>query len=184
MMENSIRQQLEQALEELVSLAKPDKESLLVAGCSTSEIIGNKIGSGGSGQTAEEVMDTLLSFCKKHSLYLAVQCCEHLNRSLVIEQAYMKTHNLTQVNAVPVLHAGGALAERAYKTMNNAVLVEKVQADLGIDIGLTLIGMHLKPVAVPVRTKITRIGQAVVVCARTRPKYIGGNRAVYDDQLA
>jgi uncharacterized protein (TIGR01440 family) len=96
----------------------------------------------------------------------------------------MKTHNLTQVNAVPVLHAGGALAERAYKTMNNAVLVEKVQADLGIDIGLTLIGMHLKPVAVPVRTKITRIGQAVVVCARTRPKYIGGNRAVYDDQLA
>lgn len=184
MMERSIRQQLEQALKELVSAAKPEKGSLLVTGCSTSEIIGKKIGSSGSGQTAQEVMDTLLNFCQKHSIFLAVQCCEHLNRSLVIEKGYMKTHNLTQVNAVPVLHAGGALADRAYKTMKNAVLVEGVQADIGIDIGLTLIGMHLKPVAVPVRTTVTHIGQAAVVCARTRPKYIGGSRAVYDDQLA
>ncbi len=182
-MKSEITKQLEKALAELYAAAKPEKGSLLIAGCSTSEIAGKKIGSGGSAEIAEEVITVLFSFCKKHSLYLAVQCCEHLNRCLVVEKEYITAHNLVRVNAVPVLHAGGAAAEYAFKTMKKAVLVENVQADLGIDIGLTLIGMHLKPVAVPVRTSIQKIGSATVVCARTRAKYIGGSRAVYDSEL-
>lgn len=183
-MKSEITRQMEQILSELAAQAKPQKGSLLIAGCSTSEIIGKKIGTGGSEETAREIMNTLLQFCKKIPLFLAVQCCEHLNRALVVEEEYMITHRLTRVNAVPKLHAGGALASEAYKRMKKPVLVEQVQAELGIDIGLTLIGMHLKPVAVPVRTSIQKIGQAQTVCARTRAKYIGGIRAAYDEDLA
>ncbi len=183
-MDKIIKNQIEQLLLEFYEQSKPDKGALLVIGCSTSEVLGKRIGSDGSEKVAGVIMETLLAFCTKHELNLAVQCCEHLNRSLVIEKEYVLSHQLTQVNAVPVLHAGGALAACAYNSMKNAVLAESIQADLGIDIGLTLIGMHLKPVAVPVRTSVQKIGEAVVVCARSRPKYVGGSRAVYDDRLS
>lgn len=183
-MNNMIEKSVTQALCELYEQAKPQKNALLVVGCSTSEVMGKHIGSDGNTEVAERLYKAIMVFCKKHSLYLAVQCCEHLNRSLVIEKEYMDLKNLNRVNAVPALHAGGALATHTFKEFNNPVLVENIQADLGIDIGLTLIGMHLKPIAIPVRTSITKIGEAPIVCARTRYKYIGGCRAEYDKELS
>ena len=61
--------------------------------------------------------------------------------------------------------------------------LEEIRADAGLDIGGTLIGMHLKKVAVPVRPEQNRVGEAIVLAARVRPKFIGGNRACYDETL-
>ena len=116
-------------------------------------------------------------------LILAFQCCEHLNRSLVIERDLLEKKNLTEVNAIPVKRAGGAMAEEAYKRFKNPCLAESIEADLGIDIGFTLIGMNLKKVAIPVRLKEYKIGEAKVIFAKTRPKYVGGERAIYNSSL-
>jgi uncharacterized protein (TIGR01440 family) len=179
-----IRKDLGKALEALYAVSNVGEDAILAVGCSTSEIIGEKIGTAGRDDVAEAVFDTLRKFCKKKKLLLAAQCCEHLNRSLVVEKETMRRFALARVNAVPQKHAGGAFATAAWKDMKEPVLVESIAADLGIDIGDTLIGMHLKPVAVPVRVGVKKIGDAHLVLARTRCKYVGGERAVYDPDLA
>lgn len=156
---------------------------LLVVGCSSSEILGEKIGTHSSTDAAEAVVSALLPVLKAHSIFLAAQCCEHLNRALIVEAEYARLHGLEQVNAVPQPKAGGSFAAGVYHAMTHPIAVEHVKADAGMDIGDTLIGMHLKEVAVPLRISVKKIGEANLVCARTRPKCIGGSRAVYDEAL-
>lgn len=165
--------------EELLDIAGLVSGGILVVGCSTSEVKGERIGSAGSEEFAAAILDSLLAACRRRGLYIAIQCCEHLNRSLVVERDVLIKNRLTQVSAIPVLKAGGALAAIAMQRFAHPVLVEAIEADAGIDIGLTLIGMHLKRVAIPVRLSQKTIGQALVNAARTRPKLIGGVRAIY-----
>lgn len=167
---------------EFCEAAKLKKGMTVVLGASSSEICGSKIGSASSLEAAEAVFAEIYGELTARGVYVAVQCCEHLNRALIVEKsALSRGENI--VNAVPQLHAGGAFAMTAYKTFKEPVAVERIKADAGIDIGSTLIGMHLKEVAVPVRLSRKNIGSAYVVCARTRPKYIGGERARYDETL-
>ena len=183
MNQQAIYEQAKQATVELLAAAKLKKGSLLVVGCSSSEISGSRIGSDSRPETAEAVFSAIYEVVKEKGVYLAAQCCEHLNRSLVVEEAYAEAHDLEIVNAVPQPKAGGSFATAAYKGFVQPVLVEEVRADAGLDIGGTLIGMHLKRVAVPVRLSLEHIGEAILLAARTRPKYVGGARAVYDDRL-
>ena len=182
-MSHTIYQQARQAAEELLSSAKLQEGDLLVVGCSSSEVSGSKIGTDSRPDTAQEVFSGVYDAAKEHGVFLAAQCCEHLNRALVVEASYARAHDLEIVNAVPQPKAGGSFATAAYQNFAQPVLVESVRADAGLDIGATLIGMHLKKVAVPVRLSVKHIGEAILIAARTRPKYIGGARAVYDDQL-
>ena len=174
-----IKTQAEKVIKELVEKAGLRKGDLLVIGCSSSEIVGETIGKGSSLEAAQDVFAGVYPYLKERGISLAAQCCEHLNRALVLEKELALKKNLTIVCAVPHEHAGGSLATAAYRGFKDPVLVESISAQLGMDIGLTLIGMHLQSVAVPVRTEIKRIGNAPVVFARTRPKYIGGERAQY-----
>ena len=176
-----IKNQCTNAINELITLAKLKKGDILVVGCSTSEVVGSKIGTNSNPDTAKEIFDGIYLALKEKGIYLAVQCCEHLNRAIVIERKARP--NLEPVNVVPQKKAGGSLATIAYAEMEDAIVVEHVKADAGIDIGNTLIGMHLKEVAVPVRLSINKIGEANVVSARTRPKFIGGIRAIYNENL-
>lgn len=182
-MPEDIKSNLFTALNELYEAAHPETGSVLVVGCSTSEVIGQKIGTGGSDEVAKVLFETINGFCREKGLYLAAQCCEHLNRSLVVEKECAKTYGFSRVNAVPQLHAGGAFATAAYRGMKEPWLVEKVIADLGLDIGNTLIGMHIRPVCVPVRVSVKTIGEAPLVLARSRCRYVGGERAAYDPKL-
>jgi uncharacterized protein (TIGR01440 family) len=169
------------ALLEAASL-KPGQ--ILVVGGSTSEVLGKRIGSAGSADVAAVILDEFMAKTREHGVFLAIQCCEHLNRALVVEQELMEKYGLTQVTVYPIPKAGGAMAGTAMRKFHNPVVVENIQAHAGIDIGDTLIGMHLKPVAVPIRIAQKNIGDANVVVARTRPKLIGGERAVYaPDQI-
>ncbi|MDD6848022.1 MAG: TIGR01440 family protein [Oscillospiraceae bacterium] len=169
--------------EELVETANLKKGSLIVLGCSTSEIMGSKIGTNSQFDCAQAFYSGFYPYLKKQGIFLAAQCCEHLGRALVVEEEYAEKHNLEIVNAIPQPKAGGSSATTAYKLFESPVLVEEVKADAGVDIGDTLIGMHLKKVAVPVRLSVEKIGNARVVCARTRPKFIGGERAIYNKEL-
>ena len=150
-------------------------------GCSTSEIVGSKIGTNSAPEVAAEVFGAFYDYSKEKGVYLAVQCCEHLNRAIVIEKTAVQNADI--VNVVPQPKAGGSMATCAYSVFEDPAVVEEIRADAGIDIGFTLIGMHLKKVAVPVRLENNRIGEALVTAARTRPKFIGGARAVYDENL-
>ena len=170
-------------VKELLTQTKLSKGDVLVVGCSSSEITGHKIGKGSSGEVGKAVFDAIYSVLNPLGIYVAAQCCEHLNRAIIVEKEYAKAERLEIVNAVPFEKAGGSFATAAYKTLKNPVAVEYIKADAGIDIGDTLIGMHLKAVAVPVRVSINKIGEANVVLARTRPKLIGGERAHYDNDL-
>ena len=152
-------------------------------GCSSSEVNGSKIGSDSRPETANEIFSAVYEVLKAKGVYLAAQCCEHLNRALVVERDYAEAHDLEIVNAVPQPKAGGSFATAAYKGFDSPVLVESVRANAGLDIGGTLIGMHLKRVAVPVRLSIKNIGEAILLAARTRAKFVGGARAVYDEDL-
>ena len=169
---------------ELLQAAKLETGDILVVGCSSSEVAKHKIGSFSSEEIGQTIFEALNKVCKEAHIYLAAQCCEHLNRAIVIEKSCAKEYRLPIVNVVPQLKAGGSFSTAAYKGFTNPVAVESIQAQAGIDIGDTLIGMHLAPVAVPYRTATTAIGNAHVVCARTRAKYIGGERAHYDERLA
>ena len=180
----TVYNQVKKAVEELVAVAKLEKDDLLVVGCSSSEITGSKIGTDSKPETAQEVFSAVCDAIKDKGIFLAAQCCEHLNRALVVEKSFAKAHNLETVNVIPQPKAGGSFATAAYNGFEHPVLVEEVHADAGLDIGGTLIGMHLKRVAVPVRLSVNRIGEAILTCARTRPKYIGGQRAVYDDSVS
>ena len=183
MMNEKIKNDITTALEELYTAAHPEEDSILVVGCSTSEVIGKKIGTGGSEETAKAICEAISDFCKEKKLFLAAQCCEHLNRSLVVEKECAKMYGLTRGNAVPHAHAGGAFGTAVYNSMKEPYLVESVVADMGIDIGNTLIGMHIRPVCVPVRVSIKSIGEAPLTLARSRCKYVGGERAHYNPEI-
>lgn len=168
-----------EAVDELVQVASLGSRHVLVLGASSSEIAGQQIGSAGSDDIAQAVLDGLWPVLAKTGIALAVQCCEHLNRALVVERQTLQARGLTEVTAIPVLGAGGAVATAAFARMRDPVLAQEIAADAGLDIGDTLIGMHLRRVAVPVRLRIREVGQAHVTAARTRPPLIGGERAVY-----
>lgn len=180
---DKIKRDLYSALTELYAASKLGEGAILVVGCSTSEVIGKRIGTAGSEDAACAIFATVRDFCRERRGFIAAQCCEHLNRALVVERELCARDRLSRVNAVPRRNAGGAFATEAYAQMRNPVLVEAISADFGIDIGNTLIGMHLKRVAVPVRAAVTAIGEAPIVLARTRCPYIGGERATYDPEL-
>ena len=174
----SIKQECIGVITELCEVAGLHKGDILVVGCSTSEVVGAKIGTNSDPDTALEIYEGISSVLKERGIFLAVQCCEHLNRAIVTERGAVPFAEA--VNVVPQKKAGGSLATVAYSHLENPVVIEEIKADAGIDIGLTLIGMHLKRVAVPVRLSTNKIGNALFTCARTRPKFIGGERAVYD----
>lgn len=181
---DALRRDMVRAVEDLLAEMPLSDRHLLVIGVSTSEVIGRRIGTSGSAKVAEALYDGLSHVREKRGFHLAFQCCEHLNRALVVSRAALKRFGLEEVLAIPIPKAGGAMAAHAYRRMKDPVLVERVAADAGIDVGDTLIGMHLRPVAVPVRSPIRQIGQAHVTMAKTRPKLIGGARAVYTPEDA
>lgn len=180
-MNNEIKLEASKVAEEIYEKANLKEGQILVIGCSSSEVCGDKIGSNSNLEIAESVFMGFYEVLQKKGIYIAAQCCEHLNRAIIIEAKAAK--NLDIVNVVPFPKAGGSFATSAYKYFENPVALEEIKADAGVDIGDTLIGMHLKKVAVPVRLVNNKIGEAHVVAARVRPKFIGGERAHYDDLL-
>ena len=180
-MEKTIYSQARAVMQELQQKANLKSGDIVVVGCSTSEITGSKIGTNSNPDTAKIVFEAIYEYALQNKLNLAVQCCEHLNRAIVIEKDAVP--NAETVNVIPQPKAGGSMATQAYKHFKNPVVVEEIKADAGIDIGFTLIGMHLKKVAVPLRLENNKIGEAMVLAARTRPKFIGGVRAMYDEEL-
>lgn len=178
---NEIYNQAKKAAEELCEIAKLKQGDIMVVGCSSSEVAGGVIGKNSSLETAQAVFGGIYDVLKQKRIYLAAQCCEHLNRAIIVERAAVPFAEI--VNVVPQPKAGGSFATTAYKTFENPVAIENIKADAGLDIGGTLIGMHLKSVAVPVRLSLDHIGNAILIAARTRAKYIGGCRAVYDEYL-
>lgn len=183
---SQIRKQAQRAVAELCDAAHLRPGALFVVGCSSSEVLGERIGTHTSMDVAGALYEGIASELKERGVFLAAQCCEHLNRALVVERTVLERYDLEQVNAIPQPnHAGGAFASVTWNRMADPVLVESIsaRADAGIDIGGTLIGMHIHPVVVPVRISIDRIGEASILCARRRPKYVGGQRAIYDETL-
>ena len=176
-----IAEDAQRAIDELLQQAHLAPGSILVVGCSSSEMAGGHIGKYSSMDAARAAFAPIYNTLAREKIYLAAQCCEHLNRALVIEREAALRMGLPIVCVMPQPKAGGSFATLAYETMRDPVVVEQIRADAGLDIGGTLIGMHLKAVAVPVRLSIDKIGCAHILCARTRPKYIGGARAVYPE---
>ncbi|MEK4424023.1 TIGR01440 family protein [Solibacillus sp. FSL K6-1523] len=174
-----LQKDLAQVLHEFEQQVKFTKKQLFVIGCSTSEIIGEKIGTSGALDVAQVLYEEFARFAQKHDLYLVFQGCEHINRALTMEADAATLYQLEPVSVVPVRTAGGSMSAYAYTQMQEPVVVEVVKAHAGIDIGQTLIGMHLKAVAVPIRTSKKMLGEAVITLATTRPKLIGGERAQY-----
>lgn len=180
-MMQQIAEQAAAAVSELCQIAKLKKGDILVVGCSTSEVRGSKIGTDSAPETAEVLFQAIQGVLAPRGIYLAAQCCEHLNRAIIVPRAAVP--GLDIVNVVPQPKAGGSFATAAYKYLDDPVAVEYIRADAGLDIGGTLIGMHVKQVAVPVRLQTKRIGEAIVLAARSRPKFIGGVRARYDESM-
>ena len=178
-----LKAQARQVLEELMEAARLKPGQILVVGCSTSEVTGHKVGSYSSPELGQAIYEGMQEVLIPRGIYLAAQCCEHLNRALILEAEAAQAYGYEPVNVVPQLKAGGSFATAAYATLEHPVAVEHIKAHAGIDIGDTLIGMHMKDVAVPVRIKTKEIGSAHVVCARTRYKFVGGSRAHYDEEL-
>lgn len=176
-----IKLEAERAMRELLETAKIEEGELVVVGCSSSEICGEKIGKGSSPAAADAVFAGIAPVIEQHGVYLAAQCCEHLNRALIIEREAAKKLGLEVVCVRPMPKAGGSFATRVYESMSAPVAVEHIRAAAGLDIGGTLIGMHLRDVAVPVRLEVKSVGSAILLAARTRPKLIGGERAQYPE---
>ena len=168
---------------ELIDKSELEEGDILEVGCSTSEVTGDTIGSASSVEAAESLFRGIYEVTASKGIYVAAQCCEHLNRAIIIEKEVAKRERLQIVNVVPQPKAGGSFATTAYKNFKSPVAVEHIKAQAGMDIGDTLIGMHLEEVAVPLRLNKKQIGEAHLVCARTRAKFIGGERAVYDENL-
>lgn len=183
-MYEEITAQAAQALKELLDTAKLREGDILVVGCSSSEMVGGTIGKNSSMEAARALYEGLAPILEEKGIWLAAQCCEHLNRAIILEEEAARNYGWPIVNAMPQPHAGGSWATTCWSRFRNPVAVESIQAQAGMDIGDTLIGMHLAPVAVPVRLSLNAIGKAHLVCARTRPKYIGGERAHYNPDLA
>ena len=176
---DDIKKEVEAAVKELLDAHPYKKGSILVIGCSSSEIAGGQLGHNSNEEIGKIVFDAACKECRAKGIFLACQCCEHLNRALVVEEECAEKYGLEPVKVVPWLKGGGSFASAAYREFKNPVVVEYIQAHAGIDIGGTLIGMHLKHVAVPVRLSVRTVGSAAVTAAYTRPKLIGGERARY-----
>ncbi len=177
----TIKNTAKQATAELIEIAGLTAGDILVVGCSSSEVSGQKIGTASGVEVAKAVFDGIYEVTQEKGVFLAAQCCEHLNRAIIVEKAAVPHTDI--VNVVPQPKAGGSFATAAYAAFESPVAVEEIRADAGLDIGGTLIGMHLKKVAVPVRLSVNRVGEALLLAARTRPKFIGGVRAQYSDEL-
>lgn len=175
------KKQAYSAAQEIIEIANLKAGQILVVGCSTSEILGAKIGTDSSPDTAKEVFEGISAAANEKGVFVAAQCCEHLNRAVICERKAVPYADI--VNVVPFPKAGGSFATAAYAAFEDPVAIEEIKADAGLDIGFTLIGMHLKKVAVPVRLKNDFIGSAKVLAARVRPKFIGGERAHYNKEL-
>ena len=180
-MYEQITEQARTVITELLDQAKLKPGQLLVIGCSSSEMVGQRIGKGSSMEAAQAAFAGIYPVLQQKGIQLAVQCCEHLNRSLIVEREVAEARGFEIVNVIPQPHAGGSFAVTVWKNFRDPVAVETIVADAGLDIGGTLIGMHLRRVAVPVRVSLKQIGEANILCARTRPKYVGGSRAVYQE---
>lgn len=178
-MEN-IKQQIQKVVTELIEVSELRAGEILVVGCSSSEIVGETIGHGSTFEAAEAVLSAMLPILREKGIYLAAQCCEHLNRALIVERACAEKYGWEPVCVVPQPKAGGSFATAAWQSFDAPVALEHIRAHAGLDIGGTLIGMHLREVAVPVRLSLDHVGSALLLAARTRPKYIGGIRARYE----
>ncbi len=181
-----IEEQSKRAVTEILDGARLNPGDIFVIGCSSSEILGDQIGTATNLESADAVYNGIIPVLNEKGIFAAAQCCEHLNRALVIERKAVEKYGFEQVNAIPQPnHAGGAFATVCYQRFSDPVLVESImnKADAGIDIGGTMIGMHMHSVVVPMRISLRKIGEAPIICARHRPKYVGGQRAVYDEKL-
>ena len=181
-----VKEDVSRAVMEILEAGKAEIGDLFVVGCSTSEVLGERIGTHTNMDVAYAIYEGVAPILMERGIYLAGQCCEHLNRALVVEKEAALAFHLERVNAIPrPNHAGGAFATACYERMKEPYLVESLlaQARVGMDIGGTMIGMHLHPVVVPLRISLRQIGLAPLSCARVRPKYVGGSRAVYDENL-
>lgn len=176
-----VQQESAKAAQELVKEAKLHKGQIVVVGCSTSEVVGRKVGSWSTPEVGQAIFDGLNSVFGPLGIYIAAQCCEHLNRALIVD--YDAVPGAEIVNVMPQPKAGSSFATAAYNSFPHPVALEEIKADAGLDIGGTLIGMHLKKVAVPVRLEQNHIGDAILLAARVRPKFIGGERAIYNEDL-
>ena len=183
---SDVKNQARQAVLEILEGAKVREGSIFVIGCSSSEILGDQIGTATNLESANAVYDGIIPVLREKGIFPAAQCCEHLNRALVVDRACMDRYGFEQVNAIPQPnHAGGAFGTVCFERFDDPVLVEDIgsRADAGIDIGGTMIGMHMHSVVVPMRISLRKIGKAPITCARHRPKYVGGQRAIYDQSL-
>lgn len=176
-----VKEEAANAAKQLVAEARLHKGQIVVVGCSTSEVVGHKVGSWSTPEVGQAIFDGLNSVFAPLGIYIAAQCCEHLNRALIVD--YDAVPGAEVVNVVPQPKAGSSFATAAYNAFSHPVALEEIKADAGLDIGGTLIGMHLKRVAVPVRLEQKHIGDAILLAARVRPKFIGGERAIYNDEL-
>lgn len=178
-----IQEETREIISKVIAQAKLKKGDALVIGCSSSEVNGDVMGTNSSTKTAEKIFDVIYELTNIHGIFLAAQCCEHLNRAVVVESDYAEKHGLDTVNVQPMPKAGGSFATCAYERFKNPVVVETLKANAGVDIGGVLIGMHIKAVAVPIKLGRAKIGEAIVVAARSRPKFIGGERAHYQENM-
>ena len=178
---DEIKEDAAKAAAELVKEGKLHRGQIVVIGCSTSETLGENIGSWSVPEAGEAIYDGLMSVFGKEGIFIAAQCCEHLNRAIITEREAVPFAEI--VNVVPQPKAGGSFATITYNTLAAPVALEHIKADAGMDIGGVLIGMHLKEVAVPLNLKTNMIGEAHITAARTRPKFIGGERAHYNDEM-
>ena len=179
-LKNEIFRTLDAAVGALVEAGRIAPGGVIVLGCSTSEVAGARIGKGSVPELGEIIAEAMLAACRAHSVNAAFQCCEHLNRAIVMEQSVLRENGLTQVRAIPQPKAGGSVPAAAWKRLTKPALAISVQADAAIDIGDTLVGMHIRPVAVPLRIDADHVGHANLVMAYSRLPYIGGSRAVYE----
>ncbi len=179
-LKNEITSALDAAVDALCKAGSLQPGSVIVLGCSTSEVAGARIGKGSVPELGEVIAEAMLAACSAHGVHAAFQCCEHLNRAIVMEQRVLDERRLTQVNAIPQPKAGGSVPAAAWKMLEKPALAMAVQAEAGIDIGDTLVGMHIRPVAVPLRLEISHVGHANLVMAYSRLPYVGGSRAVYE----
>lgn len=176
-----VKEESTNAARQLAETARLHKGQIVVVGCSTSEVVGHNVGSWSTPEVANAIFEGLNSVFAPMGVYIAAQCCEHLNRALIVEHEAVPNGEI--VNVMPQPKAGSSFATAAYHSFRHPVALEEIRADAGLDIGGTLIGMHLKKVAVPVRLQQNHIGQAILLAARVRPKFIGGERAIYDESL-
>ena len=176
-----VKEESANAARQLAEAARLHKGQIVVVGCSTSEVVGHNVGSWSTPEVANAIFEGLNSVFAPMGVYIAAQCCEHLNRALIVEHEAVPNGEI--VNVMPQPKAGSSFATAAYHSLRHPVALEEIRADAGLDIGGTLIGMHLKKVAVPVRLQQNHIGQAILLAARVRPKFIGGERAIYDESL-